>query len=252
MGRSVPFFVKPGHADALAARGLTSLEACRTFRADRIVKAIVPGRTTASFVAEGRTYFLKCIVGAAAAEIPHEAALLGQLGELHQPVAEVVAVGAEPDFAAMITVGLPIVGTLEDRLCRGEPDPVFAARAAVRLAGMLRALHATGVAHRDCYLGHVLVGRGGDLYWTDFGRASQSVAVSLAARVKDLAGLDFSTPPRVASDRMRLRFLRRYLGNVSRLRWRLVAWLVRGKARRMRRHAERQIARGRTNVHVNT
>ncbi len=252
MARRVPFFVKPEHQDALATRGLTSLEACRTFVPDAVVKALVPGRETLRFSAGGAGYFLKRITGPAAHEIPHEAAIVGQLAQCGEPVAEVVAVGADDAFAAMITRALPVVSTLEARLCGGEPaSPQVTAQFGRQLAERLRRLHAAGVQHRDCYLGHVLVAADDRLYWTDFGRARSMRRLGWLARIKDLAGLDFSTPARVASDRARLAFLRRYLGPVSRWKWRAFARLVRAKARRMRGHVERQIASGKPNLHVN-
>jgi hypothetical protein len=97
---------------------------------------------------------------------------------------------------------------------------------------------------------HVLVAPDDSLHLVDFGRARLLGRLSLLARVKDLAGLDFSTPDRLASDSLRLALLRRYLGTRSRGWLRFVARLVRWKSARIRRHVARAVARGESNVHL--
>ena len=70
------------------------------------------------------------------------------------------------------------------------------------------------------------------------------------AFIKDLAALDCSTPPRVASEWSRLLFLRRYTGRVARWRLKFLAALARWKSRAMRRHVERSVARLEPNFHA--
>jgi hypothetical protein len=118
------------------------------------------------------------------------------------------------------------------------------------VASLVRELHARGVQHRDFYLTHLLVGADGGLYVADLGRARLLPRLGWLRRIKDLAALDFSTPARAASDWARMRFLREYAGASPKWRLRLVAWLVRSKARRMRRHVARQIARLEPNYHL--
>jgi heptose I phosphotransferase len=168
------------------------------------------------------------------------------------PVAEVAAVGAESDFAALITVALPVRETLEQELLRDptHETPVDASRRSRQVAGVLRALHRAGVQHRDFYLTHVLVGVKDEIYVADFGRARMSPRLGWLRRIKDLAALDFSTPGRVASPWSRLRFLREYAGACPKWRLKAVAALVRLKADAMRRHVERRIAQLKPNFHV--
>jgi tRNA A-37 threonylcarbamoyl transferase component Bud32 len=252
VSRSVDLTVDPGHREALASRGLVKLADFWNFSGDAPVKALVPGHSVVRFEARGGRYFLKRIEGAAAAEVAHEARVLGTLRAAGLPVAEVVAVGVEGSRGVLVTGALPVRGNLEHVLCRATPPPTPSQirRHLRRLVDLVRRLHAAGVQHRDCYLVHVLVGAGDSLHLVDFGRARILGRLSLLARVKDLAGLDFSTPGRLASDTLRLALLRRYLGTRSRAWLRCVARLVRWKSARIRRHVERGIARAEPNLHV--
>jgi lipopolysaccharide core heptose(I) kinase len=180
--------------------------------------------------------------------------VLGTLRSAGLPVADLVAVGVAGSQGVLVTGALPVRANLEQVLVRSSPplSPATSRRYLVRLIDLVRRLHAAGVQHRDCYLVHVLVGADDALYLVDFGRARLLGRLGLLARVKDLAGLDFSTPDRLASPPLRLALLRRYLGAPSRSWLRFVARLVRWKSGRIRRHVTRAIARGESNVHLTT
>jgi aminoglycoside phosphotransferase len=251
MAHAQPFTTSDAHRVQLERAGLSSLAACRSFRGGVVVKALVPGRSTVRVdLAAAPSYFLKRVEGAATDEVVNEGHVLGQLRSIGLPVAEVAAIGAEPGFAALVTVALPVVGTLEREFAYPASAPAHASRRRRQVALLLRALHEAGVQHRDFYLAHLLAGEGDALFVVDFGRARMTPRLGLLRRSKDLAALDFSTPARVASDWARLRFLREYLGSRSRLRLRILALLARSRARRMRRHVERRVAQGAPNYHV--
>jgi hypothetical protein len=253
MTPSVPLTIDPAHRDALASVGLSEFEDFWKFDRGAVVKALVPGRSTARFEAAGKIYFLKRGEGAAAAEMSNEARVLGVLHGAGLPVPQPIAVGLSEVHGILVTSGLPARANLEDVLCKSSPplDPARSRRHLRRLVDLVRRLHAVGVQQRDCYLVHVLVGSDDELFLVDFGRARVVGRVGLFARVRDLAGLDFSTPARLAGPVLRLGLLGRYLGTRSRLWRRIVARLVRWKSERIRRHVERRITRGDPNFHLN-
>ncbi|NRA96492.1 MAG: hypothetical protein HRU14_09820, partial [Planctomycetes bacterium] len=182
-------------------------------------------------------------------EIENEVAILVHLRSAGLPVAEPLAFATRPPTSALVTRAMPVVTTLERRILDSHAGLVFAQP----LAELVRQLHDAGVNHRDLYLGHVLVATDDALWLVDLGRAEHRRRVPRHRIVKDLAALDFSTPSRIASDAARLRFLYRYLGaSASHRRIVSLARAVRRKSKKMRRHAERKIARGEPNVHVNT
>jgi heptose I phosphotransferase len=231
--------------------GIATLEDCRSFTGGSTVKAAIEGRTTLKLEAEGQAYFLKRVQGPDASEIANEAHVLGNLRSLGLPVAEVVAVGSEGDFAALVTVGLPVRGTLEKEVLEESPEGGRdVSRRSRQVASILRRLHKAGVQHRDFYLTHILVGLRGELYVADFGRARMLPRLGWLQRIKDLAALDYSTPARVVPEWSRLRFLRWYAGPKPKWRLRLLASLTRAKARAVRRHVERRVAQLRPNFHV--
>jgi heptose I phosphotransferase len=252
LSQNVDLTIAPAHRDALAARGLVTFEDFWRFSGDAPVKALVPGRMTVRFDAGGGRFFLKRIEGGAAAEADHEARVLGTLRGAGLPVAEPVAVAREGPRGILVTAALPVHANLEHVLCRADPhpSPERVRRHLTRLVDLVRRLHAAGVQHRDCYLVHVLVGPEDSLFLVDFGRARILGRLGLLARIKDLAGLDFSTPARLASPALRLALLRRYLGTSSRAWSGSIARLVRWKATRIRRHVARGLARGQANLHV--
>jgi len=104
------------------------------------------------------------------------------------------------------------------------------------IADLARRLHACGLAHKDLYLNHLYVARGGgSLTLVDLGRLTRTTSRRL--RVKDLAALLLSARP-FCSRTALLRGLRRYGGDK-----RLARRIVR-KALRMARHVPRRVREG--------
>ena len=121
-----------------------------------------------------------------------------------------------------------------------------------QLDNLLRQLHDSGVNHRDYYAGHVLVDRLDRLHLVDLGRAEIRRRVPRRRVIKDLAAFLFSVPERVVDVELREHFVRSYLGENPETRVTDLVATVTRKSRWMRRHAERKLARGETNIHVNT
>lgn len=115
------------------------------------------------------------------------------------------------------------------------------------LASLVRTLHGAGLFHRDLYLAHVFVraapAGGHELALIDLHRMVRRRWLRLLhdrLRVKDLAALNYSTPPAAASPRDRLRWLKRYLG-CQRLSWpqRMLIRMTEAKTRRIARHSRK-------------
>lgn len=253
MPKEVSFFVVPRYRDLLGGCGLVNLEACLAFEGGEVVKSAVPGRETLRFTCGDETFYMKRIQGRGWRDVFNEARLLGRLHEKGLPVPEPVAFGLRMRRGVLLTRALPEGRTLEEIVVHGNPDREELSRLAREAAALVRKLHDHGVNHRDLYLGHVLVGGDGNLYLVDLGRAEKRVRVPRRRVVKDLAALDFSTPGRVADDTLRREFLETYLGPAATpRRLRRLAAAVRRKSTMIRRHAERKVARGEGNVHINT
>jgi heptose I phosphotransferase len=248
----LPFRVRPDHREALAARGLRTLHDCMTFLGDEIVKHKIAGREVVSFSHGPRTYFLKRVSGSGWEDVLHECRVLSHLRGVDVPVPEPVACGAGDQHAALVTPGLPAERSLEDLLL-GPPLPRERLRELVtRSAALLRQLHDCGVNHRDYYVGHLLVDDQDRLHLVDLGRAEIRRRVPRRRVIKDLAAFLFSVPERVVDPELRDLFLRSYLGEEGGARVKELAAAVTRKSRWMRRHAERKLARGETNIHVNS
>ncbi|MHC4064300.1 MAG: lipopolysaccharide kinase InaA family protein [Planctomycetota bacterium] len=112
------------------------------------------------------------------------------------------------------------------------------------LAGFVARFHAAGYIHRDLYLSHIFVDtRGGQPRFCliDLTRVIKPRWRRGRWIVKELASLDYSTPPRAATTTDRLRFLKAYLGvrRLGRAERRLVRRVF-GKTRRIARHEARR------------
>jgi rfaE bifunctional protein nucleotidyltransferase chain/domain len=111
------------------------------------------------------------------------------------------------------------------------------ARRAVRAAAdIARRLHACGLVHKDLYLNHLYVARGGEeVTLLDLGRVMRTTA--RRRRVKDLAALLLSAQPLCTRTEL-WRGLRRYGGDKR------LARAVLKKATRMARHVPRRVRDG--------
>jgi len=113
------------------------------------------------------------------------------------------------------------------------------------IAELVRALHKNGLVHRDLYLSHVFhdptepVER--SLRLIDLQRVFRPQVIRTRWIVKDLAALNYSTPPRLVSTADRVRWLKKYLGlqKLSTDARKLLHRVVRKTARIARHDAKR-------------
>lgn len=247
-----PFEILPEYGAAMEALGWTSLQACLDYTAGEVVKAALPGRDIFRARTGDRWYYLKRVSGRGWRDVVIEYRALKALREAGVPVPDPVAMGTADRSGAMVSVGLPTVTTLEHVLLEQEVSPERLRRLAERVAHVLRTMHGRGVNHRDFYACHILLDEQDGVYLVDLGRAEIRARVPRRRIIKDLAGLHFSLPERVAGNRARLRFLLKYLGpGASRGRIKRLVAAVRRKSARIRNHSLRKISRGEPNVHVN-
>jgi heptose I phosphotransferase len=94
-----------------------------------------------------------------------------------------------------------------------QRPPLFALKRQfiLEVARMARILHTAGINHRDFYICHFLL-KQEKLYLIDLHRAAIRKRLPFRWRVKDLAGLDFSSRDRGLTQRDQLRFIRAYSG----------------------------------------
>lgn len=260
--------------ERLEADGWLDPEAAMARRGGVCVKALVVDKRIDRFDARGGAVFLKRflaipLVEALRARVSDSAALsragrewraLRRLAELGIAAPRALVCGewlqgGLARRAYLATAALPQGRTLERVLYDefdGEHalDPLRLRALAVLVAEIVRRMHEGGVNHRDLYVGHLWLDDNGRLHVLDLDRADVRDHVPLRWRVKDLAALHFSTPQRLVPARERLRFLRDYLGEPLKHRRDLIAAIER-KAAEMRARAERRVARGAPNVHVN-
>jgi tRNA A-37 threonylcarbamoyl transferase component Bud32 len=115
-------------------------------------------------------------------------------------------------------------------------DTLDRRRAVRAVADLARRLHACGLVHRDLYLNHLFVAKGGDeLTLIDLARVQRTR--KRRRRVKDLAALVMSARGLVSRTDL-LRGLRRYGGD------RKLARAVLRKAGKMARHVPRNVRDG--------
>ncbi len=129
----------------------------------------------------------------------------------------------------LITEELKPVTSLEE-FCRdwptNPPSPALKRALVRRVAEIARTLHGDGIIHRDLYICHFLLniacaplddcGKLADLFLIDLHRATQSRGIRGRWKVKDVAGLYFSSMDIGLTRRDRLRFMSIYSG----LHWR--------------------------------
>jgi tRNA A-37 threonylcarbamoyl transferase component Bud32 len=98
---------------------------------------------------------------------------------------------------------------------RGEMTVPQQRQLAAHLGREVARLHAAGINHPDLFSKHVLLscktGQLPEVCFIDLQRSSTRRVVSRASRVQDLASLDASLPPQLASHSDRLAFLQSYL-----------------------------------------
>ncbi len=202
------------------------------------------GRTTLRFSRDGRAYFAKLHRGVGwgvllryigqlrwpVTDAGNEWRALGELEAIGVPTMRRVAFGRRGWNPArrrsfLITEALEDTVSLED-LCKSwrifPPSPVFKRALITEVARIARRLHAAGLNHRDFYLCHLLLECGVDgqiadeeaprLYLIDLHRVRRRRPLPQRWRVKDIAGLYFSSFQAGLTRTDRLRFIRAYTG----------------------------------------
>lgn len=200
------------------------------------------GRTTLRFERDGRFYFAKLHHGVGwgvllrylrqlrwpVTDAGNEWRALGELAAAGVPTMKRVAFGCKgwnPAYrrSFLITEALENTISLED-LCRGghrhPPSLAFKRALIAEVARIARHLHACGMNHRDFYLCHLLLqrdsaGRIPDaeaprLYLIDLHRVRRRQRLPRRWRVKDIAGIYFSSYQAGLTRTDRLRFICSY------------------------------------------
>lgn len=109
----------------------------------------------------------------------------------------------------------------------------------IRLARLVRGMHAAGLHHQDLYLCHLLLtpDRPAVISVIDLGRVRRHNRLSWRWIVKDLSQLHYSSPHATRADR--LRFLQEYLGRPLTPADRRLMAAINQKANRIRQHTQR-------------
>lgn len=132
-----------------------------------------------------------------------------------------------------------------DDFIAGDPEGVKTAELTSKLASLVRQFHEAGLVHRDLYASHIFLDerRGLDLYLIDLARVFRPVWRRSRWRVKDLAALRYSMPPRWVKEHW-ASFLRQYLAGQDHLFYKYdrkiaakVAWMRRRADRRAKKAA---------------
>jgi len=193
-----------------------------------------------------------------------EIAYADRLAELGIPTMRPVAYGERMSGwweRASFAVAAEVPGTSLERIAAAVMDDpstaptIWERREIARQLGLIvRRLHEHDLFHRDLYLSHVFVARNADgepvLFLIDLARMIERPRYLHRWRVKDLAALDYSTPPTCATRADRVRFLYDYLRvaarpaerRAARQRVRRMIAQILARSQRMRRH---DIRRGR-------
>lgn len=206
-----------------------------------------PGRVTQRVLLGEKYFFIKQHLGVGWKEIfknlfrfcypvlgaKNEWLAIQKLNRLHIPTAEIVAFGQcgmnpATKKSFILLEELPAVISLEELTETWSSHPPafrFKQKLIVEIARLLRTLHQHGINHRDCYLCHFLLERAAlNLTQTDLSSPSSSIriyvldlhraqlrnAVPKRWRVKDLAGLYFSSKHARLTHRDYYRFIRHY------------------------------------------
>ncbi len=156
--------------------------------------------------------------------------------------------GGKEVRSAVLTAAVP--GQSLERWCSTweDNDRAIIRRLVDPLAELIARFHQLGYVHRDLYISHIFFDPTGpieeSLHLIDLQRVMRPRWGHRRWMVKDLASLNFSTPARLISNAIRLRWLTRYLqarkldGSARRLVARIVS-----KTRRIAAHERRRQTR---------
>jgi heptose I phosphotransferase len=202
----------------------------------------VKGRTTLRFEHDGKGYFLKIHTGVGWGEIlknllhgkaptlsaKDEYEAIQALGHLGVETMKIAGFGLRGKFPAslqsfLITEEIADVISLEELAHLWSvkpPEPRFKRKLIGKVADIARTMHRHGMSHRDFYLCHFLlekawlVEKDGEgephIHVIDLHRCRIHRVLPERWRLKDLAGLHFSSMDAGLTQRDRLRFLCRY------------------------------------------
>lgn len=202
-----------------------------------------PGRRTVKFEVNGKYYFIKTHTGVGWQEIFKNlsylrAPVVGAMNEWHGvhrltdleiDTMKVVGYGLRGRNPAkrrsfIITEALPTSTSLEDytegwkRRHKTKQDIRFKHKVIQKIAEITRTMHENGANHRDYYLCHFLLDLPNDdldkmrLYLIDLHRMQLRRKTPTRWKVKDVAGLYFSSMDIGLSQRDLFRFMRAYRG----------------------------------------
>ncbi|MHC5004217.1 MAG: lipopolysaccharide kinase InaA family protein [Planctomycetota bacterium] len=253
----------PDEAGPLRRAELDAFDALMQAGGPRLEKAGLPHwRERVVLELEGRTFFLKRYrrppwgeqlrraLHGRRSTADAEWSWLRRLAELGVPAPRPVAFGARcragvEQASLLLTAAVP-GESLERWAARGRTGPLADAdvrdRLSRALGRLVAGLHGAGLVHRDLYLSHVFMAIEGDGVRLTFIDVQRIKRLGLRRRrwlVKDLAALQYSTPPEVASAAERLRwYLRDYrgIGRLTAADRRIVRAIV-AKTRRIARHS---------------
>ncbi len=265
--------VAQGYVDALRAAGADSLDGLFSVAdAESLGKSGLPEwrqRLRFRLDVDGtpRTFYLKRFTdppasarrevrrsgSGAASTAGVEWAWINRLAADGIPVVEPIAfgeqlAGSRERRSAIVTAEVPgqSLETWADQWLNDGDAPVQ--RLSEPVARLIARLHEQRYFHRDLYLCHVFHDAEADLESSlrliDLQRVKRPTCLRQRWIIKDLASLNFSTPPGLVSRSDRLRWLKQYLG-MSKLTApaRRLAYHVAGKTQRIARHDRRRAAR---------
>lgn len=255
------------HEPILRRAGLCSIERLMsTPGAARLDKPGLPRwRERLMLEIEGRRYYLKRYtgppllrqvrrwLGGYSSEASIEWGWLAHLEALKIPAPLGVAYGAVcrgPREIASAVLAAEVPGVSLERWvgeqCAAGGIPLAVRRALSRdLAALVAAFHGHGLVHRDLYLAHVFMEASGGsfrLALIDLQRVMRRAPEwrHRRWRIKDLASLNYSTPPAAATRADRVRWLQTYLGRRLGPRDLRLARRIAAKTRRIARHSTRR------------
>ncbi|MBI1832348.1 MAG: hypothetical protein HYR84_12970 [Planctomycetes bacterium] len=162
------------------------------------------------------------------ATLVREAATLQALRAIGIGCPEVVALGEDGRRAFLMTRDESAMTELREILPTLDIDGTRCLAEA--LGAELAHVHDAGFDHPDLFAKHILtakIERGFHICILDWQRSRRRRSVTWDVRCRDLAALDATLHPALASDRVRLRFLRAYLRATTSEERASLAWLAR-------------------------
>lgn len=237
--------INPRHRERLARLGLTSVERLLTLpglivsgHPDRHVARVALGEKTAYLKREhrvrGRDRFASAWAGFGfASKSRREARTLAALRRCGVGVPDWIAAGEDDQGRAFLLLE-ELPGFVDLRAYLVTATTEQRPHLARRLGAALAALHGAGFDHPDLYAKHVLVDPATQaIRIIDWQRTQSRLFVGPGRRARDLAALDATLAPELATDRERLACLRAYVAAAS-------VEVPPGAARRLARAVRRQ------------